>query len=327
MRSIETQQTFPLSSVKPLDGLVSYREHCLNATRQALRRASRHRNVSPVDGTPLERLGALPDVPYARSPSTGSLFLAELPDPSGWADVLAEVAAYRHSPQAFHEGLTQSRADHVYAPKLEWIRDTLRLQGIERPRIFDVATDPSPFTNFLRQSELFAAVITIDEMALAHGAALRRRTESQIPEGVEAAVLLESLDRVDEPVALMTNVVQRLVPGGLVFVTALVASGFDIATLGLRNLYVYPPDRTNCFSLRDLTSLLTQSGLTLLEVSTPGVLDVDIVRAHVARDPSIRLSGFERRILEADAQTQAAFQRFLQQQQLSSFTRIVGRKP
>jgi hypothetical protein len=71
---------------------------------------------------------------------------------------------------------------------------------------------------------------------------------------------------------------------------------------------------------------LTRAGFTLLEVSTPGVLDVEIVQAHLRHDPSLPLSAFERQLLAADVETHAAFQSFLQEHGMSSFARIVGRK-
>jgi hypothetical protein len=94
----------------------------------------------------------------------------------------------------------------------------------------------------------------------------------------------------------------------------------------LGNLYLYPPDRTNCFSLRGLETLLGSAGFAFLEVSTPGVLDVEIVQAHHQQLPAVRLSAFERQLLASDSETRNAFQSFLQQQCMSSFARIVARK-
>lgn len=170
----------------------------------------------------------------------------------------------------------------------------------------------------------------MDEMALVTGgepirpASQRARIHSE--EAVDAVILLESLDRVDEPAELLRTVVHCLGKEGLLFVTAAVCTGFDMRVLGLRNLYLYPPDRTNCFSLKGLELLLANAGLSLLEVSTPGVLDVEVVRAHLNHDPAIQLSDFERKVLGEDAETRGAFQEFLQQQRLSSFARIVGKK-
>jgi hypothetical protein len=320
MQSIESRSVFPLASVKPLGPLANYRRNCFHLTRQALGKSSRRRERSPVGGRALEPYGVVEDLPYGRCPESGSLFLMDLPDSKEWAKLLADVLRMRHSPEMFHRDLAQSRADNVYAPKLEWIRETLRFQGVRQPKIFEATTPPSDFTQFLNESGLFSKVTTVNEMEL-----LAARTENHL-ESVDAAILLESLDRVDDPAGLVRRICGHLLPGGLLFLTALVASGFDMAVLGLSNLYLYPPDRANCFTLKGLSQLLEKSGFTLLEVSTPGVLDVQIVRAHLEQDPGIAISPFERQLLEADAQTQEVFQSFLQQQGLSSFARIVAKR-
>lgn len=321
MRSIETSADVALAAVKPLEGLRAYRARCLEMTRQALSGGVRtQRTVSPVSGARLEPVGEVEGLMYARCLQSGSLFLVELPEPSRWAHLLSEVNRLRHSPEAFHATLAQSRADHVYTPKLEWIRETLRLQGVERPRVLEVTTAPSDFTALLKASGVCAEVTTIEETALAAGGEHGNARQAQ------AAVMLESLDRVDDPLALLQAVARGVQPGGLVFITALVSSGFDLAVLGLRNLYLYPPDRTNCFSLTGLATVCERAGFELLEVSTPGALDVEIVQAHRAQNPSLPLSSFERQVVEASRETREAFQTFLQQRGLSSFARLVARK-
>ncbi len=322
MRSIETSVTFPLSAVKPLEGLQAYRAYCLSATRRALERGTRRRSRSPVHGGRLEPFGTVEGFEYLRDPQNGSLLLADLPEPEVWAELLREVGRFRNSPEAFHAGLAQSRTDHVYAPKLEWIQETLRLQQMSRPRLLEVRTAPSRLTSLLMESRSFADVTAVEEMTLAHPSGAEAR--SGVP--VQAAVLLESLDRVDDPEALLRGVAHRLQTGGLLFVTALVASGFDLAVLGAQNRYLYPPDRANCLSVRALEALIGRSGFTPLEVSTPGVLDVGIVRAHLAQDPGITISPFERQLIEADDDAREAFQMFLQQQGLSTFARMVARR-
>ena len=321
MRSIQTQHTFSLSEVKPLDGLLHYRAFCLEATRKILRNGARRLGQAPGQAIRLEPYGDVEGLAYVRDPEHGSLFLADRPEPTAWARLLAKVSRHRHSPQAFHAGLAQSRIDHVYAPKLEWIEDALRLQEIPQTSIMEVVTAPSDFIEFLTESRSFSEVLTVDETELAAAQA-----DGSGGPLVGAAVLLESLDRAHDPVALLRGVVNRVEEGGLVFVTALVSSGFDMTVLGLRNLYLTPPDRANCFSLQGLTALLGQAGLTPLEVSTPGVLDIEIVRAHIQHDPSLPLSAFERQLVEAEGETREAFQSFLQRRGLSSFARIVTRK-
>ena len=321
MRSIQRGYTKPLAEVKPLEPLLSYRAYCVEATRQAREQGAVWRDRSPVSGAPLQPAGTVEGLRYGRCPEGGGVFLQDLATEASWAALLSDITRYRGSSNTFHAHLRQSRADHVYTPKMQWIHDTLRLHGIATPSVVEVATLPSAFTTWLTASGLFAEVFTHDETAPASW----REAESHLP--VQAALLMESLDRVSDPAALLRAVVERVEPGGLVFITALVASGFDLAVLGFRNVYLYPPDRTNCFTREGLVSLLERQGLTLMEVSTPGLLDVEIVEAHLRHDPSTPLSVFERQLIQADAETRAAFQAFLQERALSSFARIVARKP
>lgn len=320
MRSVETTQTFLLSSVKPLEEIAGYRNRCLALTREFVRRSATRREHSPVTGEPLVPYGKVEDLSYGQCPATGSLFLMEMTCAEEWAKLLSQVARLRHSPEGFHRHLAQSRMDHVYAPKLEWVEETIRLQQIAHPRVLEVATALSDFTQLLKESGSFSEVLSEDETALAVSSPAKASSRAH------AAVLLESLDRSVNPAGLLAGLRDRVEEGGLLFVTALVASGFDFQLLGLRNAYLVPPDRANCFTLKGLLELLVRHGFTPLEVSTPGVLDVEVVRAHCQKDPTVPLSKFERQILEGDDHTRWVFQSFLQQQGMSSFARIAARR-
>lgn len=318
MWSSETRRTFPLSSVKPLNSIFAYRDFCLEATKTTLKKGSVRRAASPLTGARLESFGEVDGLTYLRCPDTHSLFLADVASAEHWADLLKKTNDFRRSPRGFHSDIAESRAENVYRPKLDWIQSTLVLQQIHRPSLLEVTTTPSEFLPMIAGSGIFREQVSIDEAEFANG-------KGRGPQA-EVIVMPESLDRVQDPKALLQSASDCLASGGLIFVTGLVCSGFDLAVLGTHNVYLYPPDRTNCFSLRGLQMLFTQAGFELLEVSTPGVLDVEIVRAHVERDGRIPLSRFERELLASDGQVHSAFQTFLQQNGMSSFARIVGRK-
>lgn len=317
MQSIQTSHLFGLSQVKPLDGILSYRAFCLEAVKKALKNPAVRRRCSPVDGEPLQSWGEVGGLEYLCS-AGGSFFLADLPSPEAWGRLLSEVSDARHSPKTFHANITESRLKNVFEPKLHWIQNAIRLQNLAKPTLLEVTTPPSDFTKLLKETRIFADVLSVNETDFLTG--------KENAEESDAAVLLESLDRVSDPLALLQRVAGSLRKGGILFVTALVASGFDAALLGSRNAYLFPPDRANFFSLNDLKQMVSRAGFQLLEVSTPGVLDVEVAKSHWARDPNLPLSVFERSLLTADAETQQAFQNFLQQSNLSSFARMVGVK-
>jgi methyltransferase family protein len=320
IRSIQSSHSFPLASVKPLDELAEYRSYCLARTRDALAAGSTRRSVSPIDGSPLEPFATIEGFEYGRCRASGSLFLRDLAHPDAWRQLLDEVSRFRRKPESFHVDIGRQRIEYVFQPKLDWIEGALRLHGMPPPRLIEVVSPPSDFTGLLRGSRALAGVTTIGEIDL------MTEDDHAAAGTADAAVLLDAIDRVPDPVALVRAVARRLTRNGLLFVTSQVSSGFDIATLGARDLYLYPPDRTNCFSLDGLKQVLERAGFTCLEVSTPGVLDVDVVIAHMRHDPSLPLSAFERQLLAAPDETRAAFQTFLQEQGMSSFARLVARK-
>jgi hypothetical protein len=318
MWSSLSSQSVHLASVKPLKGLADYRATCLEQTRAAVAAHPVTRRACPADGMSLEPAGAVEGLAYVRCPQCAGLYLRDVAEPASWAAAVGQVARARHAHNSFHGRLTAERAANVYQPKLAWIENTLRLEGKPRSTLLEVAVPPSDFTALLQASPAIAGVTTIDDVTA-------RRTDGA-DRPVDAAVLLESLDRSDDPSALLAGVARRLAPGGLVFATALVSSGFDVVSLGLRNQYLYPPDRANCFSLSGLEALMRRAGFSLLEVSTPGVLDVQILQSHVDDDPALPLSPFERQLLASTPDARSAFQAFLQEHHLSSFARMVGKK-
>jgi hypothetical protein len=153
---VQTQEQIPLTAVKPLEGLLAYRAHCIAVTREALRARQEARPF------PLEPVGDIEGLPYGRCPTTGGWFLMQQPSPESWRRVLQDVSRFRRSTEAFHAGLAQSRADHVYAPKLEWISETLRLQKLRRPLMLEAVTEHSSFTTLLRDSGLCSDLVPIE---------------------------------------------------------------------------------------------------------------------------------------------------------------------
>lgn len=319
MISTETNIAFPLSSVKPLDKLRAYRQFCIDTTKKALSAGAHSRDRSPVSGLPLVAAGNVDRLEYGRCPQSGSLFLTSMPEASAWGSVLNEVNKRRQSPDGIHAGVAGSRTENVYMPKLDWIESTLQIQGVEKPAVIEAAPPSSRFTSLLKSSQAFSSVVSLNEMDLVLGRAAAS-------EPMQAAVLLESLDHVNDPQALLEAVKSRIAKDGLLFVTALVASGFDMVVLGFENLYFCPPDRANCFTLAGLKTFVEKAGFELIEASTPGILDVEIVQAHIAQKVAVALSPFERQIMTSGPEAKQAFQSFLQKSGMSSFARIVAKK-
>jgi hypothetical protein len=70
-----------------------------------------------------------------------------------------------------------------------------------------------------------------------------------------------------------------------------------------------------------------RAGLELVELSTPGQLDLQLVKHASEQDPSIQLPSFVRHLIDhRDRLAHDDFQAFLQKHRLSSHVRVAAKK-
>jgi len=150
----------------------------------------------------------------------------------------------------------------------------------------------------------------------------------EIPNGTVRAgcvTAFELLEHIFEPVEFLRSVRSLLDPSGLLVLTTLTSTGFDIQVLWEHSKSVYPPHHLNLLSLSGMERLMERSGLKILEMSTPGHLDVDIVANALRENPEIHVPRVVLQILRGAPQTRQSFQEFLKNNRLSSHVQIVAR--
>ena len=142
---------------------------------------------------------------------------------------------------------------------------------------------------------------------------------------VVAIDVLERIPSVREFIEQMETVVN---PGGLVFATCPVSSGFEIQSLWEQSPTVIPPDKLNLPSIKGLIELFSASGKwKILELSTPGMFDVEAVKQTMALFPDKPWPRSLHALMDGiDRQGEGMFTEYLQSQRLSSFARIVLRR-
>ena len=114
--------------------------------------------------------------------------------------------------------------------------------------------------------------------------------------------------------------------GGYFLLTTLNINGFDLQVLWERSNSIAPPHHLNFFNLESLGGLLKKCGFRVVEKSTPGFLDLDIVK-NAYKEGDININRFIKYLIEKkDDKTHEDFQLFLQRNNLSSHMRIIAQK-
>ena len=150
---------------------------------------------------------------------------------------------------------------------------------------------------------------------------------SSLPKS-DVIIAIDVLERIPAINTFLEKMEAVVMPGGLVFATCPVSSGFEIQSLWDKSPSVIPPDKLNLPSVKGLIDLFSASGKwKILELSTPGMFDVEVVKQTMASLPGKPWPRSLHALLDGiDHQGVGMFTEYLQSQRLSSFARIVLRR-
>ena len=230
-----------------------------------------------------------------------------------------------------------SREIKIVEPRAHWILDGLS-EYMSSRRIQDIIyTDISFFGKALVEKiaemaagmQIVSAGITdTNEKYTNQNVQIRTLTSlSSIASLAKTDVLvaIDVLERISSISDLLAQLESVVNPGGLVFATSPVSSGFEIQSLWDRSPSVIPPDKLNLPSVKGLIEMVSKSDRwKILELSTPGMFDVELVRQTMLQSPGENWPRSLHALINGmDQQGVGLFTEYLQSQRLCSFARIV----
>lgn len=241
----------------------------------------------PAARPAFERFG----LSYKECERCGTVYLSPRPDARLLADQARDSAPARFWRERVVPETEDARREKILGPRADWVHDAIAEYAPAASRIVEL----SPYGDG--------------------------------PEGpADVITAFETFDRAADLPALVRAAHRALVPGGLLFTTAPSISGFELQVLWDRARTVTPPDKINLLSIRGFKALFAD-GWEILELSTPGMFDVETVRRAVEADPAAAWPRFVRTLVtETDEQQRIEFQEYLQRARLTSFARLLVRR-
>jgi len=224
------------------------------------------------------------------------------------------------------------RSEKIIKPRLEWVLDSVAEYLPGAQHWVDIHAAQLRYVQAMAETTVFPQKTLVNPYCNSKNIeGMNVLTQPwwkvQLPQPADFVTVFEIIDQVARPSDLLASLRGMLKPGGLSFMTCILSSGFDIKELGSHAKNLYPPDRLNIFSVKGIKSLIDQHGFELLEFSTPGILDVEIVAKALKDDPQTPVSVFVKDlVLNQSDDVKRSFQEFLQVNLLSSYGRILIRK-
>lgn len=274
---------------------------------------------------------------YRTCRSCRSLYLSPRPSAEAIDRYYQEGDAVRFWSTNFYRETADARRQRIYRPRAELLRRLADQGVLAHRRVFaDIGAGYGLFLQEVARLGLFETITGV-EPAPNMVASCRDKGFAVLAEPVEAvagdqlkadcATSFEVIEHVFSPYDFLLAAGRVLAPGGVLLFTTLTISGFDLQVLWERSKSIYPPHHINFLTVEGYRLLLDRAGYDVVEMTTPGQLDVDIVANALAEDPMLELPRFVRYLLDArDEGARESLQAFLQKHQLSSHMSCVARK-
>lgn len=231
---------------------------------------------------------------------------------------------YWNSP---HVQNTKSRIENVYKTRAKWIKESVEFTSNSSNSYLDYYPKYSPFIEEISNLKLFDKLVAYKPFESVLEAISNSKFEIRTlitDEKFSVISAFEVIDRFFNPKDALKTIYSLLEDDGLLFLSTTSASGFDIQYLLKNAKNIIPPINMTIFSIEGITKALTEIGFEVVEMSTPGTLDLQIIEKQIK---DVQLPKFLKDIItNRDNSVKESFQEFLQRAKLSSYMTILAKK-
>jgi SAM-dependent methyltransferase len=320
--------------IRPADIFAEYLRLATQDTTQYFADVPRAYISCPACGSEGEAAFAKHGFDYQSCASCLTLYVSPRPAAAAFSRYYTESPSAKFWATTFYKETAAARREKLWNPKARLIEDALRRYRATNHHLVDIGGGYGLFAEAMR--ELCSREITIIEPSpylaeVCRGKRLvviEKFLESvglpDLPRGPKAYVSFELFEHLHDPAAFVRHLSSLMQPGDLLLFTTLSGTGADIQALWQDSNAVSPPHHLNFFNPRSIRILLQRLGMEVLEVTTPGKLDVDILlkNRHLIKDRFWRTFAGA-----ADEATQQRWQNLLSETGWSSHMLTICRKP
>jgi SAM-dependent methyltransferase len=273
---------------------------------------------------------------YAQCNDCATLYQSPRPPIAAFEAFYRQSESSRYWAEVFFPAVAEVRREKIFRPRVERLAGLCGERGLTVERLIDVGAGYGIFLDEWRRVFPNGHALAVEPSGSLAQACRAKGFEvvEDIVENVKGhdasadlVTCFEVLEHVYAPLDFVRVLAGLAKPGGWVFVSTLGIDGFDLQVLWEKSGQISPPHHINFLSVSGFDALFRRAGLVDVSITTPGQLDVDIVRNAAKQDPAL-LAGqrFLQNMLEDDDRA-AAFQQFLVEQRKSSHVWVMGRKP
>lgn len=275
------------------------------------------------------------DLQYVRCRSCATVYVNPRPSVELLDEFYAQSKAYDFWNKHTFPASEEARRKKLIRPRVERIEELCQKYEVKRDLLLEIGPGFGTFAEECMRSQFFKETLVVEanpELA----ETCRKKGIKVINSLIEQAELkrkadviasFEVIEHIFSPRQFVEGCCNTLSAGGLLVLTCPNVLGFDNLALWKYST-TFDHEHLNYFHPKSLAHLLSSCGLEVLETSTPGKLDAELVRSALMRgEVDMDESRFLRHLLlERWEECGDKFQQFLADNLLSGHMWIVAAK-
>ena len=221
---------------------------------------------------------------YVQCVDCDTLFMNPRPTYDNLMQIYTNSPSTKFWVEEFFLPMAEARREKIFKPRAQYI--TEKFPRLRTGIIGDIGAGFGIFSEELIKiwpdANIMAIEPSVDMAQICRDkclAVLESAMENVDPDRQKFDLLtsFELFEHLHDPAVLAKKAFALLRPGGYLYLTTLNGLGFDIQLLWESSKSVTPPHHLNFFNPQSIRLMLEKIGFTLIEASTPGQLDWDIV--------------------------------------------------
>ena len=273
---------------------------------------------------------------FDKCPQCRTAYMNPRATPEILADFYGQSVLYEYWNRHIFPASRSVRMERIFRPRVQRIIDLCGQLNMNPGVLVEVGSAAGMFCEEVQASGAFKRIIGIEPSASqaatcrSMGIEIIESTLEQIdgldtPADIVAS--FETIEHVYSPRDFLRRCYDLLSPGGLLVLTCPNYEGFDIMTLGVMSGSL-DAEHINMFNPTALKGLIESLDFEVLDISTPGELDSELVRNKVLEGSfSLEEQPFLRKVLIEDwASLGRQFQEYLRLQRFSSHMWLAARR-
>ncbi|MBU0764972.1 MAG: class I SAM-dependent methyltransferase [Proteobacteria bacterium] len=223
---------------------------------------------------------------YEECPSCRTLFVSPRPSAESFFRYYKESDSAQFFATTFYRETAEARREKLWRPKALMIKEKLKQYGADRHSLVDIGGGYGIFAE--EYSRLTGIPVSVIEPGPELADTCRNKgfhviesflekvTEEQLPEGPKAFVSFELFEHLHDAGVFLQHLHSLMHSEDIFIFTTLSGTGVDIQALW-ENSKSISLQHLNLFNPKSIQILIERASLSLVEVTTPGKLDIDIL--------------------------------------------------